>query len=357
MRAGPTRPLALAIALLAGCDLLEPRASDDRLDAAPAAVLDAAPPDAPPAGPRYLLPPGAPVPSVADEPELANQIRIFDGLSDSALEASGGVVVRGTGKAAGATVRFWDFGAAQMEGNFAIKAPLYVLADPDGEGGFTPRGDHPYLIDSIPGDPRYSAMRQIVWLPVTEAYAGELITSVEALGEALALGLVGEPQPAGTWRNMPVVVTGTRLELGGAAEPMAATEVYGRGHRVELFLLGYEQPLRNNLVPVGQESRLLSGIESGDPPTLPTAADPQPVFQYGIPAGPPTTAFNYTPLSTALEVRLASGVGPAAIDADGDLFSRSASGSITGYYTDNVASYTVTTTISNRQVQFAEGSP
>jgi hypothetical protein len=359
MIARSTCCLALAAAAaLAGCDLLEPRASDDRLDAAPVPFQpDAALPDATPGAPLFVLPPGAEVPSIADDPELATQIRIFDGLSDSTLEMNGGVIVRGTGKAAGDTVRFWDFGAAPMEGNFAVKAPVYLLADDEGEGVFTPRADHPWLIDSIPGDPRYSAMRQIVWVPVTAAYGGELLTSVDALAEAFELGLIGEPVPSGTWRNMPVVVTGTHLELGGVEDPLAATEVFGRGHRVELFPLGIEQPLRNNLVPVGQESRLLSGVETGDPPTLPTSTDSQPVFQYGVPSMPPTTAFNYTPLATALEVRLANGVGPAAIDADADLFARSSSGSITAYRTDNVASYLVTTTVTNRQIQFAEGAP
>jgi hypothetical protein len=348
---------ALAAAGLAGCNLLDPQASDAPLDAAPVPGAPDAAPDAAPGAPRYVLPPGATVHSIANLPELANQIRIFDGLSDSALEMNGGVVLRGTGKAGGDTVRYWDFGAAQMDGNFAVKAPLYILADDEGDGVFTPRSDHPWLIDSIPGDPRYSAVRQIFWVPVTATYAGELLTSIEALAEAFALGLVGEPVPAGTWRNMPVVVTGTRLELGGTEEPLAATEVFGRGHRVELFVLGYQQPLRNNLVPVGQESRLLSGVESGDPPTLPTSTDPQPVFQYAIPTEPPTTAFNYTPLATALEVRLARNVAPAEVDADADLFTRSGTGSINGYYTDTVASWAITTTVSNRQLQFAEGAP
>ena len=340
-----------AVALAGGCDLLGPRVSDDNADAgAPSS-------DATVGGPAHVLPPGTPVPSIADDPELANQIRLFDGISDSALEMNDGVIVRGTGKAGGVTVRFWDFGPAQLEGNFAIKSPLYVLVEDDGSGTYVPRADHPFLIDSIPGDPRYSATRQLFHVPVTSAYAGELLTSVDALTEALALGLVLEPVPTGTWRNMPVVVSGTRLELGGAAEPLGATEVFAHGHRVELFALGHEQPLRNNLVPVGQEARLLSGVASGSPPALPTSPDSQPVFQFGIPPEPPTTTFNYTPLATALEVRLAGGVAPSAITSDANLFTRSGSGSITGTLVANVASFAVTTTVSNRQIQSAEGSP
>jgi hypothetical protein len=326
--------------------------------------IDAAPPpiDAPP-GPRYVLPAGTVVPSISDNAELVSQIRLNDNLSDSALAANGGVLVRSTGKAGGATVMYWNFGAAPMAGNFAVTAPLYVLVDSDGGTGWIPRTDHPALIDSIPGDVRYSPIRRILYVPVTATYAGEVITSVDALAEALELGIVAEPIPAGTWRNMPVVPPDTKLEVGGTPTPMPPvlpTEVYGRGYRVTLFPLGGDrgtQPLRNGSMPVGQESRLYSGVATGTPPTLPVSADAQPLFQYGIPAAPPTTAFNYTPLVTQLDVRLANGVAPATIMGDPQLFARSATGGINGYYTDTVANYTVTTTVSNKQIQFQEGQP
>jgi hypothetical protein len=98
-------------------------------------------------------------------------------------------------------------------------------------------------------------------------------------------------------------------------------------------------------------------VASGTPPVLTTQADAQPVFQYGIPAVAPTTSFNYTPVVTQIDVRLANGIDPTAITNDTQLFRRGTTGSITGYYTDTVASYTMTTTVSNRQIQFAEGSP
>jgi hypothetical protein len=129
---------------------------------------------------------------------------------------------------------------------------------------------------------------------------------------------------------------------------------------VTLFPLGGDrgtQPLRNGSMPVGQESRLFSGVATGTPPTLPANADAQPLFQYGIPAAPPTTAFNYTPLTTQLDVRLANGVAPATILGDAQLFARSATGGINGYFTDTVANYVVTTTVSNKQLQFVEGQP
>ena len=359
MTTNTPRVLTLAAALGAGCNTLTPLVDDERYDAPPQVEVDAlVVTDA--AGPRYVLPPGSAVARIADNPELVIQIRLNDGLSDSALASSGGVLARSTGKAAGATVMFWNVGTAPMAGNFAVTSSLYVLVDSDGAGGWVPRTDHLALIDSIPGDVSYSPIRRVIHVPVTASYAGEVLPSVDALNEAIELGLVGEPVSAGTWRNMPVVPPDTRLEVGGTMPPTEPTEVYGRGYRVTLFPLGGPrgtQPLRNGSMPVGQESRLFSGVASGTPPTLPANADAQTVFQYGVPAAPPTTTFNYTPLATQLDVRLASGVVPSGIMNDPQLFARSATGGISGYYVDTVASYTVTTTVSNKQLQFQEGQP
>jgi hypothetical protein len=343
------------LALLTACDMLKPRVGDETLDAPPS-VIDAAK-DAPPGGPRFVLPAGSTVPSVADNTELLSQIKIYDGLSDSALTMSGGVVTRSAGKAAGVAVMYWSFGSVPLADNFIVSAPIYMLADDDGAGNLTPRTDHPWLIDSIPGDQRYSAMRRIIYVPVTATYSGELLTSIDALNEAIELGLVGEPKPAGTWRNMPVVPPTTKLELGGTAAPMEATKVYGRGHVIDVLPLALVQPLSGGRIPMGQEARLLSGVMSGTPPALPTQADAVPVFQYGIPAAPPTTTFNYTPVVTQIDVRLANGVEPAAITNDAQLFRRSTTGSITGVFPATLDNYVMTTNVSNKQIQFAEGSP
>ncbi|MBL9015740.1 MAG: hypothetical protein JNL83_16265 [Myxococcales bacterium] len=350
---------SIPILLLVGCDYLEPRVADVTIDAPPEVRPADAAIDSPP-GPKYVLPPGAIVPPVSDNSELTSQIRIFDGLSDSALAMSGGVLARSTGKAGGATVRFWSFGSAKIIDGFVASSPLYVLADPDGAGGFVPRAGHPWLIDSIPGDPGYSAIRRVIYVPTTASYQGERLASTAALAEAIDLGLVGEPVPAGTWRNLPVVPAGTKLEVSTTLPPVPATEVYARGFRVELFQLGGAlgtQPLRNGSPIAGQEVRLLSGVAAGTPPALPTTLDAQPVFQYGIPAAPPTTAPNYSPIVTEIDVRLATGVAPAAVTSDAQLFVRATNGSISAYLTDTVASYTVTTTVSNKQIQFVDGEP
>ncbi|HEX5059340.1 MAG TPA: hypothetical protein VFV99_08275 [Kofleriaceae bacterium] len=340
---------------LVGCDMLKPRVSDETIDA-PMAQIDAAI-DTPPGGPRFVRPAGTAIPPISDSAELVSQIKIFDGLNDNALATANGVVTRSTGKAAGASVMYWNFGSVPVEGNFVVAAPLYILANDDGTGTLTPRTDHPWLIDTIPGDTRYSPMRRVIYVPVTAAYAGEVIASIDALNEAIELGLVGEPKPAGTWRNIPVVPPGTKLELGTTTAPMESTKVYARGYVVDTLPLAIPQPLSGGRVPSGQEARLLSGVATGTPPVLPIALDAQPVFQYGIPAAPPTTTFNYTPVVTELDVRLATGVAPAAITGDAQLFARSASGSITGYYVDMVNNYVVTTTVSNKQLQFMDGAP
>jgi hypothetical protein len=349
---------AFLLAALAGCNLLDPRVADQTIDA------PARPPDAPvdtfTAGFVYVLPPGSLVPPASDDPELTSQIRIFDGLSDSALAANGGVLARLTGKANGVSVKYWSFGAARIVDGYVASTPLYILADSDGAGGYTPRADHPWLIDSVPGDPGYTAIRRLVYVPVTTKYAGEVITSTQALAEAIQLGLVGEPVPAGTWRNMPVVAAGTKLEVSATLPAVAATEVYAKGHRVELFPLGGAlgiQPLRNGQPLGGQEERLLSGVATGTPPALPVTLDATPVFQYGIPAAPPTMAPNYTPVVTEIDVRLANGVDPTTILNDTQIFRRGTTGSISGYMVDTVASYTLTTTASIKQIQFVDGEP
>ena len=178
--------------------------------------------------------------------------------------------------------------------------------------------------------------------------------------DAIELGLVGDPVPDGTWVNLPVVLPGTFLEVGDPSPPMLPTQVFGRGRRIDVFELGTSlgrQPTRNGVVPIGQAAGLQTGVPTGVPPALPTAVDPQPVFQFGIPTEPPTTTVTYTPLATDVTVRLANGVEPAAVATDAALFKRSATGAITAFYPDTVATFTIGATVNNLQLQFAEGAP
>jgi hypothetical protein len=319
------------------------------------------PPDGPPADAAIILPAGSMVPSISTNAELIDQIRINEGLNYSTLMSNGGIVTLSTGKSGGATVSYWNFGPATLEtNNITVLAPMYVFGTMDGSGTFTPLSTHPPLIDSVPGDTRYSAFRRVVDVTVTTTYAGQLFTSTDALTAAINLGLVDTPVADGTWVNLPVVLPNLMLEVGSTAPPLPTRQVYAEGYLVDVFELGTSlgrQPLKNGMVPVGQASSLLSGVATGSPPVMPTTPDAQPVFQYAIPTAPPTTTPNYTPVTTTVTVQLASGIAPSSVTADNQLFVRSSSGAITGYYVDNVASFTVTTTTNNMQIQFTDGEP
>src|SRR5262249_17222668 len=155
------------LVLLASCNVLKPRVPDDAT------------------GSMNVLPAGTDVPSIADNPELVSQIKLNQGLSAATLAMTGGVVTRSTGKANGPPVWFWSFGTAPIESGSAVAAPLYILATDNGNGSFTPIASHPYLIDTIPGDVRYSPIRRVVYVPVTDAYNGQVLPTMAALGDAL----------------------------------------------------------------------------------------------------------------------------------------------------------------------------
>jgi hypothetical protein len=173
---------------------------------------------------------------------------------------------------------------------------------------------------------------------------------VRALEDAVELGLVEQPVPMGTWFNAPVVPPGTTIEVGLGKAPAAPIEVFAGGHRVDTFLFGGArgiQPLRNGAVPAGQASVLREGLS--------VTFLASPIFQWAVPAAPPTMTPNYTPLCTRVEVRLAPGIVAAeTIHGDADLFTRSMTGAITAM-TENVASFEVTERIENWPLQFVEG--
>jgi hypothetical protein len=319
------------------------------------------PPDGPPADAALILPAGSTVPSISTNAELIDQLRINEGLSYSTLMSNGFLVTRSTGKAGGAVVNYWNFGPATLEtNNIAVLAIMYVFGTMDGSGAFTPLTTHPPLIDSIPGDTRYSAFRRVVDVPVTAKYAGQQFTSADALTDAINLGLVGTPVADGTWVNLPVVLPGLTLEVSSTAPALPTQQVYAEGYLVDAFELGTSlgrQPLnKSTMVPVGQASSLLTGVASGSG-VISTTPDPEPVFQFSIPTAAPTTTPNYSPVTTTVTVQLATGIAPSAITADSQLFTRSSSGAISGYFVGNVASFTVTTTTNNMQIQFTDGEP
>jgi hypothetical protein len=360
-----TKQNLLVIICLAGCNI-GPRVS----------VPDAArPPDAPPDAPsgfKFLLPAGTDVPSIGTDAALVFQIKENDGISDAAA-----ILARSNGKAGGVAVKFWNFGPAPVELNIgppatiflAVMAPVYVIGRIDQNNVFQPILEHPRLIDTVPGDPRYSPIRRVINVPVRPTYKGELITTVAALNEAIELELVDEPVPDGTWVNMPVVIPTQLIEVSGTgpgAVTLPPTQVYGRGFKVDVFELGTSlgrQPLRAAFPPhpIGNSSSIFSGVGPIKPTTPDNAGGP--VFQFAIPSAAPTS-FSYTPVSQDVSVRLANGVAPAAATSDvPDLYTRATlagsppnSGAITGYNSANVESITVNATFNNFQLQYADGA-
>ena len=242
------------------------------------------------------------------------------------------------------TVRFWKFGPSPVQDNFAVASSLYILGRLDGTT-FTPLADHPPLIDTICGDVRYSAIRRVQSVPVSATYKGELITSVEALDEAIERGLVGDPVPDGTWVNVPVVVPG-RSE---AATPLRRGDADLRTrYRVEASSSArIRAPAAVGLDPIGQ--RRFSRRRDGTPPTLTTTVDPQPVSSSGQ-----TTHRRRQLLATRRRGRCDRNDGPTtSITSDG-LFRRSANAR---YGMCRKVASTVGTTVKNLQQQFVEGAP
>ncbi len=311
---------AAILCVLAGCTL-DPLVEDD------------------PAVSIHVLPRGSEVPYIEDDPELVHQIEVHDGLDDADLVDADGVVPRAQAWANGEAIHYWAFGNATRVG-----ANAYVLVDGDDEL------DHPWLFDTLPGDAGYSAIHRVHHVQITGAYDGEVLPTLDALFDAIELGLVEEPEPTGAWIDAPVVMPGTRLEVGDGvlADPV---QVLARGWRVDCFRLGGalgEQPLRNGSAATTQVSRLREGMSAG--------FTPAPVFQMARPTEAPSDRANWVPLVTIVEVRLAAGITAAEIDADADLFVRSQQGSINAY-TPMVDSYTVTTSMQHWPVQLEEGKP
>lgn len=299
-----------------------------------------------------VLPRDAKIPSVMTNPDLLNQIILNDSLDTDTLKKNNSVIVRGTGmtnSAAGdpVTVRFWGFGDADR-----APTPIYVFGTGDPMSGFTPLPDHPPLVETVPGDVDYEPIHTIFNVKVTSKYAGEKITTVGALSDAIDLGLVEAPVSIKVFVNQPVVRPGLRLEVGMDAS-VPPTPVYARGYQVDSFPLGGKlgmQPNPRGLLPTSQVSFLR---EAGKPDFDPD----HPVFQATIPTVSPGTTPNYTPLSAVVNVDLQPLKTLADVHKDSDLFTRSANGDIVSANTSLVAGFTITGELTDLQLQFADGAP
>jgi hypothetical protein len=293
----------------------------------------------------HIFPAGATIPDAADSPEAANQIALNDGIDDKVLTINNNVIPRGTGQSAGATVRYWSFGLANR-----APSPLYRFFARGEDGELKPI-DHPQMIEAIPGERSYNPLHAINQVVVTAAYRGELITTADALADAIDLGLVEEPVPTGEFVASPVVLLGVKLEVSSTIPPLPAVPIYGHGYRVGMFVLGGMRGVQptGGFLPTNQ----VSFLRESNKPSYDTT---RPIFQATVPAEPPTTdSANYTPLSVVVNVDL-KGVAASSIHQDADLFMRDSGGAIVGT-TSAVQQIQVTSSILVLPIQFEENLP
>jgi hypothetical protein len=246
-------------------------------------------------GPRagLILPAGTEVPSVHDDRELERQIGLNDGVY--------GTVPRIHGFAEDAEVYYWDFGAAPT-----FAAPLFRLVRRTGEGAFEPV-DHPTIIEAIPGQPGYSPFWAVLDVPVTDVYAGELLTAFEAVQEAQQRGLVEAPIQPTAGVNCPVVAGGVTLQVGPDAARPPDGRAFWRGVIVDYFDFGGMPLLEKAVAPArprytlhraGGEpiSEPLRGIDLTEDGDLDDTND--------VLTGRPGEKEDYSPLCETVEVAL-----------------------------------------------------
>jgi hypothetical protein len=295
-----------------------------------------------------VLPRDAMIPGVDKNADLTMQIVLNDSLDTMALMMKNNVIVRGvTGSVTdGTQVKFWAFGDADR-----APTPIYVFGTGDPmSSSFTPLPpkDHPPLVETVPGDVDYEPIHTIYNVKVTDKYAGEKITTPGALADAIDLELIEAPVAIKVFVNWPIVRPGVKLEIGPGTASISSTPVYAHGYVVDSFPLGGtlgRQPNPFGLLPTSQVSFLR---EAGKP----TFDMTHPIFQATIP-----TAMNpnYTPVSQIVYVDLAPGKMATDIHKDGDLFVRMASGDIINA-TSAVAQFTISSKLTDLQLQFAEGA-
>lgn len=163
-----------------------------------------------------LLDEDAKIARIDDDKAGSQRLDLADGVM-------GPMAVLHTGFANGAPVQYWDFGAA-----VATAEPVWRFRR-HGKGGQVEPVDHLDLVDSAPGDMTYSSMRVEYDVFVTHAWAGERITSMQALDDAIEIGLVEEPKRTKTFMNWPMVLAATQLAQPQGAPPLSPQPIYYRG--------------------------------------------------------------------------------------------------------------------------------
>lgn len=249
---------------------------------------------------------GALVPAAGDDPALVAQLDANDGI--------GRVVPLVNGFAAGAPTRTWDFGPAPT-----FAAPLFVLAARGSDGELAPIA-HNTIVEAIPGDPGYSPFWAVFFVEITDAYAGERLTSFEAIGSAVTAGLVEPPIAMAVAVNCPAVAPDVVLELGGGAAPLPPpSNFYYRGRTVTYYDLG-PMPIGMDRVTVPESRRYVLRREGEEPLSEPIRnidivgdgdlADTNDIYERAA------TDAARSPLCRTVDVAVTSAM--ASIDTSGD---------------------------------------
>ena len=296
---------------LSGCTL-EPLVSDE------------------PGASTHILQPGTVVPHVSADLDLTRQIRVNDGLNDTALEDAMGVVMLKKGWSAGQEVQYWDFGSAPEVG-----AAMYVFVTKNADETVTPI-QHPWLAAAMPGDQGYSPFWFIQYVPVTAAYQGEIFPDVRSIADGVELGLLEEPYPAQLYMDGPIVAAGTKLDMGNGATK-STMQVLARGYMVDMFALGGAEPWKEMTKP----GRLVRGdvhmITEGNA----VAANKAPLFQ--------NLSTPWTPAVRVINCRITASNPDdptTQVHDETQLFSRDMMGALSAA-TTRVMTWTTTTSTKN----------
>jgi hypothetical protein len=233
-----------------------------------------------------------------------------------------------TGYVAGQEIRYWDFGAVPMGTKSAF---IFRRRGADGK----PQDfGHPDLIDSVPGDANHTSFRTIYTVYVKAAYAGQQITSPQALEDALELGLLEAPEWKDSYANWPVVLQDARMEVGPDEAPVSPHPAYYRGRLAHHFkledargpgLLTIEKPPipwpNVYLLRRQNETRTLDeGVWRADLNADGDSVDTNVVFSYG-PAD-----MSYTSLWKQVDVVVPPDYAWADSRAESDLFEKQMTG-------------------------------
>lgn len=175
----------------------------------------------------YVMAADARIPRLEDDPAAAKKLDANDGL--------GATIPLHTAYEAGQEVHYWDLGTLTA----TTLKPMYIFRRPAESAGDLSRDvGHPDLIDSIPGDTAYSPLRQIFVVYINASYAGERITSIRALEDAVEIGIVSSPQPVQFFVDCVVTLSTVQLQTSEDGSSMGPQDAFYKGKLVKQFCIG-----------------------------------------------------------------------------------------------------------------------